>query len=167
MWAEFRGIESKYSNCSYISAGPVSTDVMLPTPGRPERRQVATVLVVGLLASAGTATALAILTVDPNPITPAEGSLSSSPVTVDSQSLTYSGTNATGVDVVVNNTDTADHTVDVHLALRTADGTLLESTTVSGQTVTTGATATVTWTFASSHSVDTFSTVEVTVEQTG
>lgn len=140
---------------------------MLPTPGSQKRRQVVTILVAGLLASAGTATALAVLTVNPNPITPADGSLTSSPVTVDSQSLSYSGTNATGVDVVVNNTDTADHTVDVHLALRTADGTLLESTTVSGRAVTAGSTATVTWTFASSHSVDTFSTVEVTVEQTG
>lgn len=130
------------------------------------RRQVAIFLLIGMLSSAGTAAAVNILTKNPNPVTPAEGTLSSSPVTIDSQSLTYSGTNATGVDLVVNNTDGSNHTVDVHLAIRKSDGTIVESTKKTSIGVSAGSTKSVTWTFSSEHAVDTFSRVEVTVEQT-
>lgn len=123
--------------------------------------------VVLLVVSAGTVAAVQVLTRNPNPVTAAEGSLSSSPVTVDAQSLTYSGTDATGLDVTLNNTDTADHTTDLHFALRQTDGTIVEQTTVTGVTVGAGSTTTATWTFAAEHAVDTFSQVEVTVEQTG
>lgn len=131
------------------------------------RQQITIFLIVALLASAGTAAAVNILTKNPNPVSAAEGTLSSSPVTIDSQSLTYSGTNATGVDIVVNNTDTGSHTIDIHIALRKADGTVVESTTKTGTSVSAGSTKSVTWTFSTEHPVDTFSDVEVTVEQTG
>lgn len=130
------------------------------------RRQVLVVVVVGLVASAGTAAAVSILIKDPHPITSAEGTLSSSPVTIDSQSLTYAGTNATGVDVVVNNTDASSHTVDLHFAIRKSDGTLVESTTKTSINVNTSSTKSVTWTFSTERTVDTFAQVEITVEQT-
>lgn len=85
----------------------------------------------------------------------------------DAQALTYSGTSATGVDVTVNNTDSSSHTISIHFAIREADGTIVESTTETGISVGAGSTQTVTWTFSSEHAVDTFSKVEVTVEQTG
>lgn len=130
------------------------------------RSQILVLGVVVLVSSAGTAAAMSILTKDPNPITAAEGTLSSSPVTVDSQSLAYSGTNATGVDIVLNNTDSSSHTVTLHFALKTSDGTIVERTTITSQSVGAGSTSTITWTFSSEHSVDTFSEVEVTIEQT-
>lgn len=131
------------------------------------RTQIGVLAIVALLASMGTAGAVTILTSNPNPITAAEGSLSSSSVTIDSQSLTYSGVDVTGSDVVINNTDSSNHTVDLHLALRADDGTIVESTTNASISVEADSTKTVTWTFSSPHAVDTFSKVEVTVEQTG
>lgn len=130
-------------------------------------RRVIAVILGTLVVSAGTVAAVNILTKNPNQITAAEGSMSSSPVTVDSQSLTYSGTNAASLDVVVNNTDTSSHTVDLHFALRKSDDTVVESTTKTSISVSAGATKTVTWTFNNEHAVDTFSQIEVTVEQTG
>lgn len=139
---------------------------MSPLSTESTRRHVAAFVVVATIASAGTAAAVDVLTENPNPITSAEGTLSSSPVTIDSQSLTYSGTNATGVTIVANNTDGSTHTVDVHFALRKSDGTLVERTTKTGLSVGATSTTSVTWTFSTEHAVDTFSLVEVTVEQT-
>lgn len=140
---------------------------MVSRPNFVSRRQLAALVVGALLVSAGTAAAVTVLPRDPNPITAAEGTLAESPVTVDSQSLTYTGTSVTGVGVVVNNTDTVEHTVDLHFSLRKEDGTLVEQTTKDGTTLVAGSTKTVTWTFSSEHPVDTFSQVEVTVEQVG
>lgn len=132
------------------------------------RRHLLVGLIGALVVSAGAAAAVSIITADPNPIAPAEGTLSgSSNITVDSQSLTYSGTDATGVDVVVNNTGSSGHTVTLHFVLEDSTGNEIENTTVSGVSVSAGSTRTVTWTFNNAHSVDTFSKVEVTVEVTG
>lgn len=130
------------------------------------RRTVVIALVV-LLVGVGVVAGVSILTKDPNPIQPAEGTLTNaSDLTVDSQSLSYSGTDATAVDVVVNNTGTSDHTVDMHFRLEDNTGSKVESTTKTSITVTAGSTKTVTWTFSSSQTVNSFSKVEVTIEQT-
>lgn len=121
-----------------------------------------------LLVSAGTAAAVTILTVNPNSVSPAEGTLSSSAdVTVDSQHLSYTGVEVTALDVVVNNTGGSSHTVDLHVALRDSSGTVVESLTKTGVSVPAGSTTTVTVGFASAHRVDSFTDVEVTVEVTG
>lgn len=131
------------------------------------RKRPVVIALVVLLVGVGTVAGVSILTNDPNPIQPAEGTLTNaSDLTVDSQSLSYSGTDATAVDVVVNNTGTSDHTVDMHFRLEDNTGSKVESTTKTSITVTAGSTKTVTWTFSSSHTVNSFSKVEVTIEQT-
>lgn len=130
-------------------------------------RQTVALVVVALIVSAGTAAAVSILTVNPNPISPANGTLSSSAdLTVDSQSLVYSGTDVTGVDIGVKNTAGSSHTVDVHVALVDSGGTTVATKTKSSVSVAASSTTTVSVTFASSQSVSTFTTVEITVEET-
>lgn len=132
------------------------------------RGQLVVLGAVAIVASAGTAAAVTIIVANPNTIAPAAGTLSGSPdLTVDSQSLTYSGTDATGLDVVVNNTGTSSHTVDLHFVLEDSTGTVIENATKTGVSIAGGSTSTVSWTFNSAHAVDTFSRVEVTVEVTG
>lgn len=152
-------------------APPVS-DVMVSLKPLTDRVNVKrkTVLIVALvlLLSVGTAVAVTIITIDPNTIAPGEGTLSgSADLTLDSQSLTYTGNNVTGTDVAVNNTGTSDHEADVHYALRnTTSDTVVESGTVSAPTLTAGNVTTVSITFTDEHSVDTFDKLEINVEQT-
>lgn len=101
-----------------------------------------------------------------NSIVAVEGALSdSNDLTVDSQRLTYSGTEIQGVSVVVNNTG-ATHEGVAHVALRDSSGSLVTAKSTSTQTFAGSDTTTVTVTFASAHSVATVSRVEATVEQT-
>lgn len=124
--------------------------------------------VVMLLVSASTAAAVSIILLDTNPIAPGEGLLSgSSDLVLESQSLTYVGNNATGTDVVVNNTGASSHTVDIHYAIKnTTSGTVVESGVVSGQSMPANTATTVSITFNSEHPVDTFHKLEVNVEET-
>lgn len=122
--------------------------------------------VLVLVVSASTAAATSVLVRNPDPIVPVSGSLqASSDLTVDNQSLTYSGVNVTGVDIAVNNTAGSSHDGTLHLAILKSDDTVLASKTTSsafpGNTVTV-----VSIDFASSYSVENVSRVEVTVEET-
>lgn len=124
------------------------------------------VVALALVVSASTAAATSILVRNPDPIVPVQGSLqASSDLTVDNQSLTYSGVNVTGVDIAVNNTGGSSHDGTLHVALLDSDDTLLASKTTSssfpGNTV-----SVVAIDFGSSYSVENVSRVEVTVEQT-
>lgn len=123
--------------------------------------------VVMLMVSASTAAAVSIILLDTNPVAPGEGLLSgSSDLVLESQSLTYTGNNATGTDVVVNNTGASSHTVDIHYAIKnTTSGTVVESGVVTGESIPVGA-KTVSITFKSEHPVDTFHKLEVNVEET-
>lgn len=123
-------------------------------------------LALVLITSVGTAAATSMLDRDPNSIVAVEGALSdSNDLTVDSQRLTYSGTEIEGVSVVVNNTGTTHEGV-AHVALRDSSGNLVASKSTSTQTFAGSDTTTVTVTFASAHSVANVSRVEATVEQT-
>jgi len=125
------------------------------------------IVVLILLVSAGIAAAVTIVAINPNPISPGTGTLSgSNDLALDSQSLTYSGTNVTGVDVAINNTGSV-HTADVHIALKDSTGAVIATQTVSGANLPSATVTTVSVTFASEHSVDSFAELEVTVEQTG
>lgn len=121
---------------------------------------------LALVVSASTAAATSILVRNPDPIVPVQGSLqASSDLTVDNQSLTYSGVNVTGVDIAVNNTAGSSHDGTLHVALLDSSDAILASKTTSsplpGNTVTV-----VPIDFGSSYSVENVSRVEVTVEQT-
>lgn len=112
--------------------------------------------------------AVTIVQVNPDRIVPGEGEVQgSNDLSLDSQSLTYSGTNATGVDVVVNNTGTSDHTGDVHITVKDANGQVLESDTQTGMSFKNGTTTTVSYTFTQERPVDSFTKLEVLVEETG
>lgn len=129
------------------------------------RRQVAALVVAILVTSTGAAAAVTVLVKNPDPIQPVEGHLmNAGDLTVDSQSLTYSGTDVTGLEVVVNNTGGNSHDVVLHFALRDSSGTLVDSTKQS-KTISATSTRTVTWSFGP-YSVSSFSKVEVTIEQT-
>lgn len=121
------------------------------------------------VVSAGIGAAVTIVTLGVSPVAPGAGTLAGSDVlSIDSQELQYTGTNVTGADIVVNNTDTDPHSVDVHVALRnTTSGTVVRSTTVTSVNVPAGGTTNATVSFTDSVSVGEFDKVEVTVEQTG
>jgi hypothetical protein len=124
---------------------------------------------VALLVGGGLAAAAVTITqANPNKIAPGEGQVQgSTDMTIDSQSLSYSGVNATGVTVDVNNAGTTDHTGDVHISVKKADGTIVDSTTKSGQNFAGNGTVTsVSYTFSSELPIDSFSKLEVVVEQT-
>lgn len=131
---------------------------------------VPTLVLVALVFILGMGVAVAAVTivqVNPDPIAPGEGEVQGSDdLSIESQSLTYSGVNATAVDVVVNNTGTSDHTGDVHISIKDAAGTIVDSTTVSGEEFTGGQTTTVSYTFSEELPVDSFAKIEVVVEQT-
>lgn len=126
---------------------------------------VAIALIVGMGVAAA---AVTIVQTDPNPIAPGEGTVKgSTDLSIDSQSLSYSGVNATGVDVTVMNGGSVDHTGDVHISVKTAGGTVVESKTFTGETFTGNSTAsTVSFTFSKERPVDSFADVEVLVEET-
>lgn len=131
---------------------------------------VPTFVLVGLALIIGMGIAVAAVTivqVDPDPIAPGEGQVQGSDnLSLASQSLSYSGTNATGVDVDVDNAGSVDHTGDVHITVKDANGNVLESTTQTGVTFTGGQVTTVSYTFNQERPVDSFSKIEVVVEQT-
>lgn len=125
-------------------------------------------LALVLVISAGTAGATSMLVRSPNPIVPVEGSLSgSNDLTVDSQQLTYTGTEIDGLTVAVNNTAGTSHEGVVHIALRNSSGDLVAEQTTSTQTFSSNRVTNVSVTFANSHSVANVTRVEATVEQTG
>lgn len=124
------------------------------------------VVTVALLSGAAAA-AVTIATLSPNSIAPASGTLQGdADLSVDSQELTYQGTNVTSTDVTVSNAGSASATIDVHVALKTSSGGLVESTTLASKSVASSSTATFTVSFSSNPGVDEFADVEVTVERT-
>lgn len=130
-------------------------------------------LVVAAIAltvvSAGVGAGVTIAALSVSPIAPGAGTLTGSGVlTIDSQELQYTGTNVTAVNATINNTDTASHTVDIHVALRnTTSGTVVSEATVTGVSVAAGSTTTATVSLPSPVTTDEFNRVEVNVEQTG
>lgn len=127
---------------------------------------VRALFVLVLVVSASTAAATSVLVRNPDPIVPVRGSLqASSDLTVDNQSLSYSGVNVTGLDIAVNNTGSSSHDGTLNVALIKSDDTILTSKTTTtsfpGNTVTV-----VSVDFAASYSVENVSRVEVTVEET-
>jgi len=135
----------------------------------PIKTSTIAVALVALVVGAGfAAAAVTISQANPNKVAPGEGQVQgSTDMTIDSQSLSYSGVNATGVTVDVNNTGTSDHTGDVHISVKKSDGTIVDSKTYTGKTFTSGSVTSVTYTFASELPIDSFSKLEVVVEQTG
>lgn len=134
----------------------------------PTKTTTIAIALVALFLGAGIAAAAVTITQnDPNPIAPGQGTVKGSQdLSIASQSLTYSGVNATGVTVDVNNTATSDHTADVHISVKKADGTIVESTTFTGKTLTASSVTSVSFTFTKERPVDTFADIEVVVEQT-
>lgn len=129
---------------------------------------IAVALVALVVGSGLAAAAVTISQANPNKIAPGEGQVQgSTDMSIDSQSLSYSGVNATGVTVDVNNTGTSDHTGDVHISVKKSDGTVVESKTFSGKTFTSGSVTSVSYTFPNELPIDSFSKLEVVVEQTG
>ena len=126
------------------------------------------VIALVIVVSAGTATAVTIVTIDANPIAPGSGTLSgSSDLTLNSQELQYSGNNVTAVDVNVSNSAASDHTGDVYVVLQDSSGNTVASETVTDQTFTANSDTITTASFTTEHAPDTFSRVEVNVEETG
>lgn len=135
------------------------------------QRNIPTFVLVGIALLVGMGVAAAAVTIvqtNPNPIAPGEGTVQgSTDLSIESQSLSYSGVNATGVDVNILNSGTVDHTGDVHISVKTASGTVVESNTFTGQTLAgNSTTTTVSFTFTKERPVDTFAEIEVLVEET-
>ena len=126
------------------------------------------VIALVIVVSAGTAAAVTIVTIDANPIAPGSGTLSgSSDLTLNSQDLQYSGNNVTAVDVNVSNSAASDRTGNVYVVLQDSSGNTVASETVTDQTFTANSDTITTASFTTEHAPDTFSRVEVNVEETG
>lgn len=124
------------------------------------------VLMIALVAVAGSAAALAIVNVDNNPLNPGSGSIEgSTDMTLKSQSLVYSGTNVTGTDVVVNNTG-VEHTGNIQVVLEDSAGNPLETKEMTGVIFAASSDTTTRVEFASEHSMADVSSIDVVVEQT-
>jgi hypothetical protein len=123
---------------------------------------------VALVVGGGlAAAAVTISQANPNEVAPGEGQVTGSTnLSIDSQSLSYSGVNATGVTVDVNNTGMTDHTGDVHISIKKSDGTIVDSKTYTGKTFTQDSVTSVTYDFPSELPIDSFSKLEVLVEDT-
>ncbi|MXR40196.1 hypothetical protein GRX01_02330 [Halobaculum sp. WSA2] len=123
-------------------------------------------LLLVVVTSVGTATAVTVLDRNPDPIVPVRGDISgSTDLTVDAQRLTYDGINVTGVTVTVNNTGTTDHTGAVHLALKNGS-TTVASSTVTGEQFAAETTTNTTIDLGSDYAVSDVDRVEVTIERT-
>lgn len=135
------------------------------------RKNVALFAIVAVALLVGTGIAAAAVTIvqsDPNRVAPAEGSVQGSDnLTIDSQSLSYSGVNATGMTVDVRNTGSVDHTGTVHLSVKTADGVEVETATLSSETFNSNTVSSVSYSFSQERPIDSFHSLEVLVEETG
>lgn len=106
-----------------------------------------------------------ILERNPNPVTPAQGTLVQSNLTVDSQELLYTGMKVDGLNVTVNNTDTANgYNAELYMAIRDKNGTLQVEDTATA-TFTAGEVKTVQFTFVA-QDVQEVSKIEVMVKET-
>lgn len=125
------------------------------------------VLMVVLVAVAGSAAALTVVNVDNNPLNPGSGAVQgSADLTLNSQSLVYSGTNVTATDVNVSNSVTTDHTGDIQVVLKDSTGTILETKGITGVTFTGSSDTVTTVTFASEHPMTDVAAIDVVIEQT-
>lgn len=138
---------------------------VLDEPVTLNRKKLAAIVLAVLLLSAGTAVAVTLTTLNFNPLEPGKGPLTDSALVIDSEQIEYNGLNATGVTLDVNNTDTGDHTGDVHVALLNASGGVVTSGSQTGLTFTGGTVTSVTVPVTSTN-VTKFDTVEVRIEET-
>lgn len=134
----------------------------------PTKTPTIAIALAALLLGAGVAAAAVSITqANPTPIAPGQGQVQgSTDLSIDSQSLSYSGVNATGVTVSVNNTGSAEHTGDIHITVKASDGTVLESSTTTGVTFAAGSVTSHSFTFSQERPVDSFTNLEVVVEET-
>lgn len=122
---------------------------------------------VVLVAVAGSAAALTVVNVDNNPLNPGSGTvLGSADMTLQTQSLVYSGTNVTATDVTVNNSATTEHTGDIQVVLKDSAGNTLETTEMTGVTFAAGSDTTTQVSFASEHPMADVAGIDVVIEQT-
>lgn len=129
------------------------------------RQVVLTVAVLAVIA-VGTAVGVSLTVLSFTPLEPGSGQVSESALRIESESLGYSGLNATSVTVDVNNTDTVDHTGDVHFSLIDSAGNVVTSTTETGVRFPGNDTVTsVTISFTPTNVTD-FDSVEVRIEET-
>ena len=133
---------------------------------RPGTVSVWAVLLAGVVLS-GSAVAVPILSLSLNPVDGGSGAVHNSTALVtDSQQLTYTEENVSGITIVVNNTGTSDLSGNVTVVLRTIDGAVIEQKTQTGTVFSSSDSTTVMLTFDSVHPVDSFSLTKVTVEGT-
>lgn len=130
-------------------------------------RKVAPAVAVLVVIAAGTAMGVSLTKLSFTPVEPGSGQVSDSALTIADASLGYSGIDATGATVDVNNTDTVDHTGDVHLSLIDSTGTVVTSATKTDVRFSGNDTVTsVRLSFTATNVTD-FASVEVRIEVTG
>lgn len=128
-------------------------------------RLVGVLILLAFSAGVGAAS-VAVLDVDPAPISAAAGELNESgELQVSGVENVYVGTNVSAVKVTVDDSDTGTATsFSVHLTLRDASGSILESVDQSGE-VTAGAQTTVRVDLANVYSIGSVAKIEVVVEE--
>ena len=131
----------------------------------PLRFTVIAFLVVLLLS--GAAVAVSVTSGLVSPVDVGHGEVTNSTtLIVESQRLTYTGTNVSGAAIVVNNTGTTDASSDISLTLKAANGAVVAQRTKTDVSITANGTTTVTISLSDSIERSSFFWWQITVTRT-
>lgn len=130
-------------------------------------RRFGVAIIAVLLVATGTAIGVAITSLNFNPLEPGQGAVPDSSLVIESENLTYSGLDATGANLDVNNTDSVDHTGDVHLSVLDSGGSVVASATQTGVSFPGNGTVTTVSMSFSATNVSKIDSVEVRIDETG
>lgn len=134
---------------------------------RSKTKRIGVAVVVLLVFGTGTAVGVSLTSLNFNPLEPGQGNVPDSSLVIETESLSYTGLDATKADLTINNTDTVDHTGDIHLTLVDSSGNSVTSTSKTGVSFPGNNTETsVTLDFTDTN-VTNFDSVEVRIEETG
>lgn len=130
-----------------------------------KKRRFGVAVVVLLVFGAGTAVGVSMNSMTFNPLEPGKGAIPDSSLVIDSESLSYSGLDATKATLQVNNTDSVNHGGDVHLSLVDSSGSTVTSASNTSLTFKNNTVKSVVVDFSDTN-VSSFDSVEVRIEET-
>lgn len=129
-------------------------------------RRIGTAIIALLLVGTGTVLGVTLTSMNFNPMEPGQGGVPDSSLTINSESLSYSGLDVTSLTLDIENTDTVDHTGDVHVSLVDSGGTSVTSASNTGVSFAGNNTVTTVTVSLTATNVTSFQNVKVRIEET-
>lgn len=130
-------------------------------------RRIGIPLVAIVVFGAGTALGVTMTSMSFNPLEPAQGAVPDSSLHIESETLSYTGLDATTATLKINNTDSVDHTGSVYLDVLDSSGTSVASANKTGVSFAGNGTLTTVALDFTDTNVSKIDSVEVRVEETG